>query len=87
MKNTVTLEELNAGILLLAGIPINVVSEVHLSAGQVTVIYVAKDGEDVVNRVHTARIEYPQPPATEEPEEVPEVPEEGPTDNGDEPGE
>lgn len=79
MKNTVTLEELNAAIILMAGIPLNAVSELHLSPGQVTVVYVDQEDGELVNRVHITRIDYPQPPAPEETpdEETDEVPEPG----------
>ena len=78
MKQEVTYDEMNAAVLLLVGVPLQGINEIHISPSGITTVFVVQteDG-DLENRVHIGRLAMPpQPPA--EADESPE--EEEPTD-------
>ena len=84
MKEYVSVEELNAATILLTGVPVTQLAEVHIAGSAVTAI--SADGEGNLN-AHRVMIGNPAPP-TEEPgdtedEETPEdSPEETDGDDG-----
>ena len=63
MKSNVTGEELNAAMILLTGVPVTQLVEVHIAGSAVTAI--SADGEGNLN-AHRVMIGNPAPP-TEEP--------------------
>lgn len=84
MKSNVTVDELNAATILLTGIPVSQLVEVHIAGSVVTAV--TADGEGNFN-AHRVMIGNPAPPVEEpevtEDEETPEdSPEETDGDDG-----
>lgn len=80
MKGNVTVEELNAATILLTGIPVSNLVEVHIAGSNVTAITADSEGNYIAHRVP---IGTPPPvePETEDIEDV-EVIEETDEDDG-----
>lgn len=84
MKSNVTVEELNAATILLTGVPVTQLVEVHIAGSTVTAI--SADGEGNLS-AHRVMIGSPAPP-TEEPgaTEAEETPEDSPEETDEDDG-
>ena len=67
MKNGVTIEELNAATVLLTGVPVNQLVEVHISGGTVSAVVT---GEDKLEVLRLQVLTGEEPDEVSEPEEV-----------------
>lgn len=67
MKSHVTVEELNAATLLMTGLQVNRLIEIHVAGSIITAITMGEDGEYKVNRIPIGTPAAPEaePDATE----------------------
>lgn len=69
MKSNVTVEELNAATLLLSGVPVTQLAEVHIAGSVVTVITADEDGNLKAHRVPIGEAPLPDIATDETPSE------------------